>query len=494
METINVKNLTLDYYLKSYEISLGVTDIYDLKVTDETGEALQTSLQTGEDNTAINIVLDKRNVGLGTTSSIILTYNTSSLSQKKGFIWEILVPKLKEAENITDFRISLNVPKSFGIPDTASSSVNDTSYIYFFSKTDLLENGKILNFGKEQIYDFDIEYVLKNPNLFSQSDSITLPPDIEGVQSIYFEMIEPTPKEIKIDGDGNTLAFYDVNGTKVLKPRVKGQVKVFSLVNNRTSNFSFPPSQADTGPDQYWQTEAQEIIQTANSLTNIKDIYDFVLNHIEYKKLLTENFSGRVGALAALSQKIGVCTEFSDLFVALSRAKNIPAQALEGYAYTTENSISQLDAITVLHSWARYWDNNFGWRYVDPTWGNTTSGLDYFNKFDTNHIIFAIKGDSSTIPYSAGSYIEGEENLKDNVKVTLATNDNTASMETLSQVSSSLLEAQNTKKQNFSKLFLIAGLLGSLFVLLIVAILLQKLFFRPSPRPQDQALKSNQQI
>jgi len=50
---------------------------------------------------------------------------------------------------------------------------------------------------------------------------------------------------------------------------------------------------------------------------------------------------------------------------------------------------------------------------VDPTWGNTTGGVDYFNTFDFDHLAFVVKGISSTYPVPAGGYkLTGDENKK----------------------------------------------------------------------------------
>jgi len=57
----------------------------------------------------------------------------------------------------------------------------------------------------------------------------------------------------------------------------------------------------------------------------------------------------------------------------------------------------------MLHSWAEFYDPNFGWIPVDPTWG-TTSGIDYFTKLDTNHLAFVVKGADSEYPFPAGTY------------------------------------------------------------------------------------------
>jgi hypothetical protein len=41
---------------------------------------------------------------------------------------------------------------------------------------------------------------------------------------------------------------------------------------------------------------------------------------------------------------------------------------------------------------------------VDPTWGNTTKGMDYFTSLDFSHVAFAVKGIDSEYPIPAGGY------------------------------------------------------------------------------------------
>ncbi len=68
----------------------------------------------------------------------------------------------------------------------------------------------------------------------------------------------------------------------------------------------------------------------------------------------------------------------------------------------------------MLHAWPEYYDKEKGhWTAVDPTWGNTTGGVDYFTMFDFNHIVFAIHGVSSSQPLPAGFYRESGKEGKD---------------------------------------------------------------------------------
>ncbi len=47
----------------------------------------------------------------------------------------------------------------------------------------------------------------------------------------------------------------------------------------------------------------------------------------------------------------------------------------------------------VLHAWPEYYDQQQNvWVAIDPTWADTTGGIDYFSKLDLRHLTFAIQG------------------------------------------------------------------------------------------------------
>ena len=132
----------------------------------------------------------------------------------------------------------------------------------------------------------------------------------------------------------------------------------------------------------------------------------------------------RAGAANALRDpKSAVCLEFTDLFVALARAAGIPSRAVEGYANTTNIAQRPLSAYKdVLHAWPQFYDfEKQSWIMVDPTWGNTTGGIDYFNVLDFDHFAFVVKGVDSDYPIPAGGY-KSEENINDqDVNVSVGT-------------------------------------------------------------------------
>ena len=67
------------------------------------------------------------------------------------------------------------------------------------------------------------------------------------------------------------------------------------------------------------------------------------------------------GALWALEKKIGDCTEFADLFLALCRANRLPARFCEGYLIS---DVAKDD--TAKHDWAEVYFAKYGWVPFDP--------------------------------------------------------------------------------------------------------------------------------
>ena len=98
--------------------------------------------------------------------------------------------------------------------------------------------------------------------------------------------------------------------------------------------------------------------QTKRQLDLVKKIFNFVVRTLSYAGY---NPVDR-GAVEGLRAKRGDCSEYSDLFVALCRAKGIPARTAEGF--TTESSS------VPKHSWAEVFITGLGWVPFDPTFAD----------------------------------------------------------------------------------------------------------------------------
>jgi hypothetical protein len=100
----------------------------------------------------------------------------------------------------------------------------------------------------------------------------------------------------------------------------------------------------------------------------------------------------------------------------LSRAAGIPAREVDGFAYTKNTTSRPLSLVKdILHAWPEYYNfDKKAWIMVDPTWGNTTGGVDYFNTLDFDHFAFVVKGEDSSYPVPAGGYkLPQDKSFKD---------------------------------------------------------------------------------
>jgi transglutaminase-like putative cysteine protease len=140
-----------------------------------------------------------------------------------------------------------------------------------------------------------------------------------------------------------------------------------------------------TQPEQWEESDSSEIQDKAYELAGAEDnpgqaarrIYDFVGSYLNYSGYNP----GEKGALAAFRSGEGDCTEFADLFIALCRARGIPARFLEGFTYVSGAS-SHGD---LTHDWAEILLPNEQWLPVDPTFGRF--GENYFGATDDRHFL-----------------------------------------------------------------------------------------------------------
>jgi hypothetical protein len=220
---------------------------------------------------------------------------------------------------------------------------------------------------------------------------------------------------MEIDSDGNWVATYTLKSRERIDVRARGYVQIFASIR------PFPrPRQESLSQNlqeqSYWEINNPQIMEIAKKYKTPREIYDYVANTLKYDYQRVRPNVERLGAVKALqNSSSAICMEFTDLFIALARANGIPAREINGFAYTENPEIQPLSLVNdVLHAWPEYYDAEIGaWVPVDPTWGSTTGGVDYFSKLDLRHFTFVVHGTSSTKPYPAGSYKLGSNPQKD---------------------------------------------------------------------------------
>jgi transglutaminase-like putative cysteine protease len=415
---VSLTNKTSDYYASADTIEVGFPSVTNVKVTDPDGPITPRVVKTDTGN-QIEINFNKKVVGKDNTLVFTVVFDTSDIARHDGNVWEINIPGISDPAEFKDFKTEVKVPSSLGAPTYIKPVQKDNSLV--FTKEQLGKSGISLAFGEEQLYSFDLDYHLRNSNVFPIRTEIALPPSTN-YQEVAIESIEPKPENVRIDEDGNWLALYILTPTQKVDVRVRGKV---SISKEPLVKEPLPRSEYGTylKEQPYWQVSNADIKKLAAELKTPRAIYDYVVKTLEYDFERVARNDPRKGALKTLQDpKSSVCLEFTDLFIALSRAAGIPAREVNGYAFTENPQQRPLSLVKdILHAWPEYYDEQKGtWIMVDPTWGNTTGGTDYFDVFDFDHIVFVRKGFDSQYPVPAGGYkYDGDENKKD-IRVSFA--------------------------------------------------------------------------
>lgn len=437
-QKINLRNLTTQYYATEFRLTIGSTQISDVKASDEGGPIEVNTSQEGT-STAIQVKFNAQVAGKDKVLPWTLSFKSSDFAQRQGKVWDISVPKVSSTTTLEDYKLSLVVPSSFGAPSQISPTPKSLSTSFgktflTFTKDQIQKSGVSATFGQYQIYDFDLSFNLENRNLVPILTNIALPPDT-AFQDLIYNRIEPKPLNVTVDNDGNFLAWYKLERNQKFSVKALGSAKLYSVSKVKKPILPDDLRQKYLSAQKYWEkdnplikTRISEILDGSEKTTRDKaaKIYQFVVDSLKYD---ADRISGtssqagveRLGAVTALNNpENSVCMEFTDLFITLAREAGIPARELDGFAFTANPKLRPLSLNKdILHAWPEYYDETRGWVMVDPTWQNTTGGVDYFNKFDLNHFVFVVKGISSQTPVPAGSYKYLGEDSKD-VKVTLS--------------------------------------------------------------------------
>jgi len=99
-------------------------------------------------------------------------------------------------------------------------------------------------------------------------------------------------------------------------------------------------------------------IKAQTKIDTVRQAYMYVLDNMEYGGFKEKD----LGALDALKNKKGDCSEYTALFVALCRADDIPARVVYGYTSDYKD--------TPKHAWAEVYLKKYGWVPFDPTRGD----------------------------------------------------------------------------------------------------------------------------
>lgn len=415
-------NLTPTLYVTKYAYQTSLTALEDIVVTSN-GSRIDPQVVTTNDRTTISFSFPDEVVGQGRQRQFAISFSSDVFSTQAGEVLEVTIPAVNAQSAYTNHTVQLNIDKQHGVPyrlHPAPSSTKHTNLGVQYSFDPYQGEAISAVFGNEQTYLVTAEYILDNPLPTQAYSTITLPPDTSW-QQVQYQSILPKPDFMQTDADGNWLAGY------YLEPSGQKTVTAIAYVTvalQPNTRVPVPPPQAEHMSSlPYWQSDHPEILQVARQTDSVQAIYDTVVSSLQYTKSPLTYDRKRYGAILALANADdAVCQEFTDLFVALSRANGVPARRVTGYAYTLQPEIRPLSLDgDILHAWPEFFDAERQiWQPVDPTWESTTGGVDYFNFFDLNHIAFAMNGVDSSLPAPAGSYKPVHDPQAQTVQVTLS--------------------------------------------------------------------------
>jgi transglutaminase-like putative cysteine protease len=101
-------------------------------------------------------------------------------------------------------------------------------------------------------------------------------------------------------------------------------------------------------------------LRRATTTETAQAVYGWVAANVEYAGYLADD----LGALHALLERRGDCTEYADLVVAMLRANGIPARMVGGYVVDRDTNLRPQD----YHNWAEAYVSS-AWRIVDAQKG-----------------------------------------------------------------------------------------------------------------------------
>lgn len=401
-ENFVITNKESNVYIKEQTVSYFGLNLGNVRVRDEQGE-FEPKIESAGNQTKIVITFRDPKVGKGAVTKFSLIYQTSDLASQNGEVWQVMIPGIRSLEKYDEFNLELQLPQDF--PEIQYVSIEPRTQ-WVWQKDEIADKGIFLIFGKEQFFSLTLDYSMKNQSAFAVLDSIAVPP-ATNYQNVFIKSVNFNPEYSKRDADGNWIFWYK------LSPNETKKIRLTMLANILFDPLKLPALteqevKQDTAVQKYWDYENfSSNNEKIDALKTPEQIYDFVVSYLTYNYNRLSRAPERYTASEALRNPVNsICTDFTNLFIALARRAGIPAREVNGYAKTQNEALQPLSLEKdVLHAWPEYWDREKQtWIMVDPTWEKTTGGVDFFNKLDLNHVAFVVKGASSETPYPAGSY------------------------------------------------------------------------------------------
>ncbi|MBI4099645.1 transglutaminase domain-containing protein, partial [Candidatus Microgenomates bacterium] len=410
-QNFSFTNLTSDFYPQEYRFQISGTKIEKVGGSDRLGNLEIITTKLGQNN-QISIKFNDKVTGLGKILRWSLTYVDTGMAQKQGQLWVVAIPAQPQITGLTTRVVRLIIPETFGKPVFIKPEPEHNDY--YWDQTGQPATPILATFtppgapANYQLYDYKLFYNLYNAGLSPAAITVALPPD-SNYQKSFLNTLSPKPVNVTTDDLGNWLARYELGPLAKLNVIATGAAAIF--FTPQISNHQTAVSEQTQHSTQLWPATDPQIQDIGRPLGSAKAINDYVVSALTYDAKNTN--SHRSGGKAALlSPTIASAYNFTDLFITLARAKNIPAVANEGYLVGTT---------TGRQIWPSFYDPvQKIWQAIDPALEKTT-GLDFYQSLDLAHLVVWINAgqEPSTLPNEVA--IEPSRRLLDTNQVAQVT-------------------------------------------------------------------------
>ena len=245
----------------------------------------------------------------------------------------------------------------------SNQALNIKATIYLF--------GKVSGWGNQEVISESITVDGKKVN-----SQIIETPDNRWTQINLGDLSPGATKVIEVD-QVLKVSAVDLN----INPSNVG-----STIPSELMVYTQPVAGLYESDDPSIQALARQFSGTSNLYDRARQIFDLVLESPDNKQHLTYQVQPvEHSALWGLQNKVGDCTEFSNLLVALLRAAGIPAKGVVGYAYNTLHNLTgtTTDINALGHAYVIFYLPNYGWVPADALWPRYTGS---FGELNQEHI------------------------------------------------------------------------------------------------------------
>jgi len=170
------------------------------------------------------------------------------------------------------------------------------------------------------------------------------------------------PFQLNTDRYGNQVLHFIFENLAPYAARII-TVKAGLLVSPSANPIAAEPEAADLLPEKFVESDHPAIrraaakLRESDPIKTINAVFSWVASHVSYSGYAARDR----GALYALEQKKGDCTEYMDLFVALCRANGMPARRIGGYVSPQNAVLKARD----YHNWGEFYLDG-AWQVADP--------------------------------------------------------------------------------------------------------------------------------